>query len=79
MPEDSNIGKFNAGRIPQADRIQRLVIGGALMLLTVSGFSSHIEWRGIVALALQAELLLTGIVGWCPVYWTCQIRMKDET
>ena len=74
MTEDLNLRSFNAGRIPQADRIQRLVIGGALMLLTVSGFSQHIDWRGIVALALQAELLLTGIVGWCPVYWTCRIN-----
>jgi len=79
MPADSNIRSFNAGHIPQADRIQRLVIGGALMLLTVSGFSNHIDWRGIVALALQTELLLTGIAGWCPVYWACRVRVRDET
>ena len=53
------------------------MIGGALMLLTVSGFLNHVEWRGIVALTLQTELLLTGIVGWCPVYWTCRVRMKE--
>ena len=68
---------FNAGRIPRADRIQRLTIGGALMMLTVSGLSEHVNWQGIVAIVLQTELLLTGIAGWCPVYWMCR-AMKNE-
>ena len=77
MPEDTRATTLKVGRIPRADRIQRLVIGGALMLLTVSGFAQHLDWRGILALILQTELLLTGMVGWCPVYWTCRIPVTE--
>lgn len=44
------------------------------MTLTLSGLMQHTEWRGLVALGLQAELLLTGLVGWCPVYWACSTK-----
>lgn len=27
-----------------------------------------------MALVLQIELLLTGLAGWCPVYWACRVR-----
>ncbi len=43
MPKDSSTLAFQAGGIPRTDRIQRLVIGGALMLLTFSGFVERIE------------------------------------
>lgn len=49
------------------------------MMLTVSSLIHYVEWRGIVAIALQSELLLTGIVGWCPVYWSCRIRTNEPT
>lgn len=78
MTMNTSTTTYNAGRVPRADRIQRFVIGGTLMLLTVSGFLSQIDWRGIVALALQADLLLTGIVGWCPVYWSCRVGSKKK-
>ena len=45
------------------------------MLLTLGGFATHIEWCGVVAFTLQAELLLTGIVGWCPVTGRAQLRI----
>ena len=60
-----------AGRVGRADRIQRLMIGAALMLLTVSGLGESADWRSVVALLLQTQLLLTGLVGWCPIYWAC--------
>jgi hypothetical protein len=69
---------IDAGRIPKADRIQRLLIGGALMLLTLCGLFERVDWRAIVALSLQTELLLTGLVGWCPMYWTCRIAEKTS-
>ena len=60
------------GRIPRADRIQRLLIGGALMLFTLIGLYEQADWTRMIVLALQFELLATGIVGWCPVYWACR-------
>ena len=54
-----------AGQVNRADRIQRMVIGCALMGLTISGLGDRVEWRTVIALALQIELLLTGLVGWC--------------
>ena len=69
-----NIRPFSAGRINSSDRRQRLMIGGALMVLTVIGLVEEVEWRGLVALSLQLELLLTGLAGWCPMYWACSIK-----
>ena len=65
------------GRIPRADRIQRLTIGGVLMVLTLSGLLQQIEWRGVVALLFQAELLVTALAGWCPIYWACRLESGD--
>jgi hypothetical protein len=62
-----------SGQINGADRIQRLTIGTALMLLTVLGLVERIDWRAMIALTLQSELLLTGLIGWCPIYWTCSV------
>lgn len=61
-----------AGSIPNADRIQRLFIGGLLIALTLSSWH-RADFRTYIALGLQADLFLTGLVGWCPVYWTCSI------
>jgi hypothetical protein len=69
---------IEAGGIPKADRIQRLMIGGGLMLLTLTGLLERVEWRALVALSFQTELLLTGIAGWCPIYWTCRIAAKKQ-
>lgn len=66
--------RLSRGRIHSGDRIQRLVSGGALMALTISGLIQHIEWRGLLALTIQAELLLTGLAGWCPMYWACSTK-----
>ena len=76
MNENKSDTHINAGKIPRADRIQRLTTGGALMLLTATSLWDHVEWRALVALALQLELLITGLAGWCPIYWMCRARKK---
>ena len=62
------------GTIPFPDRTQRVILGLVLMLLTVLGLLESSNWKKWGALVLQSELLLTGLVGWCPVYWACKIR-----
>ncbi len=47
--------RLSRGRIHSGDRIQRLVSGGALMALTISGLIQHSEWRGMHALTIQDE------------------------
>jgi len=78
MNDAATPSTFDRGRIPGADRVQRLVIGIALMALTISGLFYRVEWRSVIALTLQAELLLTGIAGWCPIYWTCRVNARRD-
>ncbi len=66
------------GKIPRGDRAQRLVIGGALMLLTISGLTESVGWRSVLALILQTELMITAIGGWCPVYWACDANKNSN-
>lgn len=66
-----------SGNVPAADRIQRLSIGALLMALTLSGLAERADWRTLLALALQLELLVTGIAGWCPVYWGCSLARSS--
>ncbi len=75
---DSNRQTAKRGAIPRADRLQRLIIGGTLMVLTIYGLFERFEWRAILALCLQIELLVTGIAGWCPMYWACRIAVDDN-
>ena len=61
--------KTNVGGI---DRILRIVIGLALIGLTLTGAIGMWGWLGVVALA-------TGLIGWCPPYalfgWnTCGVK-----
>ena len=63
--------KSNVGGI---DRILRIVIGLALIGLTVNGNIGLWGWLGIVPLA-------TGAIGWCPPYaifgWnTCSTKSR---
>ena len=66
-----------SGRIVFPDRLQRLVIGGVLMALTVCGLMDGFGWKKAIALLLQIELLLTAMAGWCPFYWACRIRSRE--
>ena len=43
------------------------------MILTVLGLLESPEWKKWAALALQMELIVTGLAGWCPIYWTCRV------
>ena len=61
--------KSNVGGI---DRILRIVIGLALIGLTLTGTIGMWGWLGVVPLA-------TGLIGWCPPYamlgWnTCGVK-----
>ena len=61
------------GRVSLPDRIQRTLLGACLMVLTLLGLSEASGWKTWAALALQAELLITGLAGWCPIYWACRV------
>jgi hypothetical protein len=61
--------KANVGSI---DRILRVLVGLALIGLTLTGTIGLWGWVGVVALA-------TGLIGWCPPYAilgisTCRMR-----
>jgi len=51
------------------DRVQRTMMGFMLMIL--NGFNSYDHWNLIssISLLLQIELILTGVLGWCPLSW----------
>ena len=55
--------KLNEGPV---DRIIRVVVGIALLVLGFAGIASGI-WMWIATI-LGAILLVTGIVGFCPLY-----------
>ena len=64
--------KTNVGGI---DRILRIVIGLALIALTLTGTIGVWGWLGVVPLA-------TGAIGWCPPYaifgWnTCSMKNRS--
>ena len=58
------------GNVQPADRIQRVAFGVVLILLNAVGLSQSPDWAKWTALALQLELVLTGMTGWCPLYWS---------
>ena len=61
------------GWINQADRLQRLVLATLLIALNIASLSQSPDWTRWLALALQVELLATGLAGWCPFYWSLGI------
>ena len=64
------------GRINQADRLQRLVVGGVLILLNGFGLQESSDWTRWLALAVQLELFGTGLAGWCPFYWSLALSRR---
>jgi hypothetical protein len=54
------------------DRIIRVVLGVALIGLDLGNVISG--WVGIVGLIVGIVLLLTGIVGFCPLYALLKLR-----
>ncbi len=65
------------GAINQADRFQRLVVGGLLIGLTAFGLQVSPDWTRYLALAVQLELFLTGLIGWCPFYWSLRLSRSS--
>lgn len=73
LDNDGTPVKINEGK---TDRIIRLVAGVALLLLAVVALKGAL---GIAAGIVGAVLLLTGAVGFCPLYRvfgvnTCRVR-----
>jgi hypothetical protein len=65
------------GRVSSTDRLQRIVIGAILMGLNVLGMTTRsVHWTNVAALVVQIELLTTGVVGWCPIYWACKVGVE---
>ena len=64
------------GNVQPEDRIQRVALGVVLLLLNAIGLAKSPDWAKWTALALQLELLLTGLTGWCPLYWSLRRRPK---
>jgi fatty acid desaturase len=56
------------------ERIIRVFVGMALALLFFTGIITG-GW-GITALVVGAVLLLTGVVGYCPMYSLVGIKVK---
>ncbi len=65
------------GAVSAADRLQRLIIAVILMGLTLLGLLRDPNWLLAIALAVQIELLLTALAGWCPIYWACRIHTEQ--
>jgi Protein of unknown function (DUF2892) len=57
------------------DRIIRVVLGIVLLALSFGGVMSG-GW-GIVGLVLGAVALLTGVVGFCPLYALLKFRTNE--
>jgi hypothetical protein len=61
--------KINEGR---TDRIIRIVLGIVLLVLGIAVIATGwLEW---IVVALSAILLVTGIVGFCPLYALLKIN-----
>ena len=58
------------------DRVIRVIVGLVLLALYLFGFLAG--WLGIVAVVLGAILLITGIVGFCPLYALLKISTKKS-
>lgn len=56
--------------IKESDRAQRVLMGTLLIILNVlNSFNSKWSLASFASLFLQIELVVTGVVGWCPLYW----------
>ena len=78
MNENETPALLELGRVSKADRIQRMVSGLLLMTLTLSGMLEKFDWRSFLAIAIQSELLITALVGWCPIYWGCRLKANES-
>jgi len=58
------------------DRIVRVVLGIVLLYLGLGGVVAGA--LGIVLDVLGAVFLLTGLVGFCPIYWALKLSTKKS-
>jgi hypothetical protein len=58
------------------DRIIRIVLGLVLLYLGFSGIVGG--GLGVLLIVLGLIPLLTGLIGWCPLYALFKIRTKQE-
>ena len=66
------------GRIRFADRVQRLILGGLLLLINIMGMTESVDWKNWVAFVLQLELLGTALAGWCPITLACHLGSQTN-
>ena len=59
------------------DRIARLTLGGVMLVLGWGGIVDG--WVGTVFMYLGFVPLITGIVGWCPLYSIFRFRTNTDT
>ena len=59
------------------DRVIRAVLGVALIGLNLGGVLTG--WVGIIGLVVGIVLLLTGIVGFCPLYALLKLRTNKAS
>lgn len=60
--------RLNVGGL---DRLARIVVGLAIMILTAMSFGKwNLEaWWGILTGIIGLVLFVTGVMAWCPVYY----------
>jgi uncharacterized membrane protein len=56
------------------DRITRVIGGGALLALGAFTFSGA---GAVISIVLGLVFLVTGAVGWCPIYAALRIRTRQ--
>lgn len=62
-----------------ADRAQRVLIGFILLCLNfLSNDFSELSSTALISMVVQIELLLTGLIGWCPLYWSLSFKNKTK-
>ncbi len=60
---------MNFANVGSADRLIRIVIGAALILLPLLGaIASASSTLGLVMMVIGAVLIVTGFVSFCPIY-----------
>ena len=67
---------YTLGSIYLDDRAQRLLAGLSLMGLNVYAMQGGAHWNHWVALVIQVDLLLTAVIGWCPVTFACRVATR---
>ena len=60
---------MNIANVGSADRLFRIIVGAALIILPLLGYlASASSTLGIVLMVAGAVLVITGFVSFCPVY-----------